>query len=325
VRRNPNYTRDLVARGRSRIGESRDPHSEYHARVPLLSARAVSRVVIVVGLAGFGGCTLKTPFAGLAEARRLAADLESQFTKAADAANRAVMADTDEASDTYARESRDATESVQKTADALASVLNEFGFSEEVNQLADFRAQFTEYRTLDRSILDLAVENTNLKAQRLAFGGAREAADALQDALEAVAPQEPARDVWHVTALAAMAVARVREIQALQAPHIAEADDAAMTALEKRMAAAEGSARKALEGLSGLARPASRPRLAEAKAALDRFMQINAQIITLSRRNSNVRSLALSLNQKRVLTAACEDRLHTLRDSLARRSFAGTR
>jgi hypothetical protein len=38
------------------------------------------------------------------EARRVAADLHVQFTKAADAANRAVMADADEASATAAQE-----------------------------------------------------------------------------------------------------------------------------------------------------------------------------------------------------------------------------
>jgi len=35
--------------------------------------------------------------------------------------------------------------------------------------------------------------------------------------------------------------------------------------------------------------------------------------------------LALSLNQKRALTATCEASLQTLRESLDKRSFAGTR
>jgi hypothetical protein len=128
-----------------------------------------------------------------------------------------------------------------------------------------------------------------------------------------------------VRGLAAAAVTTVREIQVLQAPHIADADDAVMTRMEKRMATSEAAARAALKTLSGLISASSRPRLAAAAAALDRFMELNAQVIALSRRNTNVRSLALSLDQKRPLIAACEQSLHTLRDSLGSRGFTGIR
>jgi hypothetical protein len=118
---------------------------------------------------------------------------------------------------------------------------------------------------------------------------------------------------------------KVREIQVLQAPHIAEADDAAMTRMEKRMATSEAAARRALEKLASLAPRESRPQIIAATAALDRFTGLNAQIVALSRRNSNVRSLALSLGRKRTLTAACEDSLRALRDALAKRGFTATR
>ena len=117
----------------------------------------------------------------------------------------------------------------------------------------------------------------------------------------------------------------VREIQVLQAAHIADADDEAMSRKEKRIASLEASARSALEALGALVQPASRPRLGAATAALDRFMGVNAQIIALSRRNSNVRSLALSLNEKGKLAGACEDSLRALRQALETRGFTGTR
>ena len=117
----------------------------------------------------------------------------------------------------------------------------------------------------------------------------------------------------------------MREIQVVQAPHIAEADDEAMTGMEKRMATAEGVARGALEALATVVPPGSRPQVAAAVAALDRFMAVNAEIVVLSRRNSNVRSLALSLGQKRMLTAQCEETLRALQEALAKRAFGGTR
>jgi hypothetical protein len=54
-------------------------------------------------------------------------------------------------------------------------------------------------------------------------------------------------------------------------------------------------------------------------------MGLNAQIVTLSRRNTNVRSLALSLGQKRMVAAACDDSLRALQDTLSKRGFSATR
>jgi methyl-accepting chemotaxis protein len=261
-------------------------------------------------------------------ARQLAADLSVQFTRASDAANRAVMADTDDTSLAFAKESREAAEAVQKDVGALRPLLESLGFSEETGLLNQFAHRFAEYRTLDQRILDLAVENTNLKAQRLAFGPAQEAADALRDALNAAASaasNADPRDAWHVEALTATAVRTVREIQVLQAPHIANADEAVMTRMEKEMATSETAARKAIEALRPLLPASAQGQLRTAMAALDRFMGLNMQIIALSRRNTNVRSLALSLDEKRTITTSCEESLRALQAALAKRGFTNIR
>jgi hypothetical protein len=153
----------------------------------------------------------------------------------------------------------------------------------------------------------------------------REAADAFRHALEAVVVEAQAEEAWQVQALVATAVADVRQIQVLEAPHIAESEEAAMTALETKAADSEASARHSLEILPGLVKPAAKPQLALATAALDRFTALNTQIVALSRRNSNVRSLALSLGQKRTLTATCEESLRALQDALAKRGFTGSK
>jgi len=272
------------------------------------------------------GCVreLGTTLQRLMEARRLAADLVVQFTQAANATNLAVMADSDEGAATYARESQQKTEAVQKEVDALRPILVDLGYSNESRLLDQFATQFTQLRSLDRSILELAIESTNLKAQRLSFRDAQEAATAFGDAIESAASKAPAPDAWHAKALSAGAVAALRQIQVLQAPHIAEADDEAMTRMEAQMKASADEARSALMALTGLV-PSARSQIAAASAALDRFIDLNAQITELSRRNSNVRSLALSLGQRRKLTAACEDSLRALRDTLEKREFTATR
>lgn len=64
---------------------------------------------------------------------------------------------------------------------------------------------------------------------------------------------------------------------------------------------------------------------ADAVGALDRFTAIHKEIIKLSRRNSEVRSLSLSLGRKRTITAQCEDRLRALEEALAKHQFTATR
>ena len=214
-------------------------------------------IVTIAAIAAIG-CDVNSALERLAQARHLSAELLVQFTKAADAANRAVMADTDEASVAFARDAEQAKQAVQTNIDALQPILLGLNYSEETRLLQEFVTRFAAYQELDRRILGLAVENTNLKAQRLSFGPAQEAADSFRDSLEAVVPLDAAKDTWRVKALVATAVMTVREIQVLQAPHVAEADDAVMTRMEKRMATSEAAARAALATLAPLVQPASR-------------------------------------------------------------------
>ena len=234
------------------------------------------------------------------------------------------MADTDEASIAFAQEANAAKADIQRTIDTLSPLLRELEYTEESRLLLQFTKEFSAYRELDQRILDLAVENTNLKAQRLSFGTAFEAADAFSKALERLASRQ-ASDTWQVKALVATAVGAVREIQALHAPHIAEPTESAMVHFEQRMFRAEEAARGALAALAPLVDGPSRPRLVEATAALDHFITQTHQITQLSRRNTNVRSLALSLTDKRNVTIACEKSLHELRNALAKRSLTGMR
>jgi hypothetical protein len=115
----------------------------------------------------------------------------------------------------------------------------------------------------------------------------------------------------------------VRDIQVFQAPHIAEADDAAMTRMEQEMGRLQAAAGEALSNLSGVVEP--KARLAAASASLERFNDVSRQIVALSRRNSNVRSLALSLREKPVLEAACGGALRSLDEALAKERFSATR
>src|SRR5580765_7755437 len=285
------------------------------------------RAFLVLSAAAAIGCgqeDVNVTLQKVTSARELAAHLTVQFTMASDAANRAVMADTDDASIAFAKESRDAAAAVQKDVDQLHSTLKALDYADEDKILTAFATSFTEYRRLDENVLGLAVENTNLKAQRLAFGPAQDEADKFRDALRALTPASPS-EAWHVLALSATASMTVREIQVLQGPHIADADEAVMTRMEQQMSTSQAAARKALDELRPLVSSASRPQIEAASAALNQFLALNSQLIALSRKNTNVRSLMLSLDEKRKVTLECQEKLRALQSSLAGRGYSGIR
>ncbi len=274
-----------------------------------------------------GGCRggSRPALAQLGEARRLADDLRVELAKTSNASDRAVMADTDEASTAFARDADQAAGTIALDAASLAVRLQDLGYATETRSLEEFRDRFAEFRRVDREVLELAVQNTNLKAQRLAFGPVREAADRFHDALAGAAAAAAAKDRCRVDGLEARAELAVREIQILQAPHIAEAEDATMAKIEKEMAVRQTAARAALELLGRGAGPAVNRQLDAARAALDRFDALSAELVALSRRNSNVRSLALALRRTPALVAACDGSLAQLQDALGKRGFSGTR
>jgi len=286
--------------------------------------RAFLVAVFLASAIGCGREDVNATLQKVARAREVAADLTVKFTMASDAANRAVMADTDDASVAFAKESRESAAAVQTDVEQLRPMLEALGYTDEDSLLTAFATNFAEYRRLDDNVLGLAVENTNLKAQRLAFGPAQDAANDFREALKGLTPATPA-DSWHVAALAANAVMTVREIQVLQGPHIANADAAVMTRMEQQMSTSETAARKALDELRSLVAPASRTKLAAANEALKRFLDLNTQLIALSRRNTNVHSLMLSLDDKRTLTVACQGNLRALQTALSKRGYSGIR
>lgn len=284
-------------------------------------------VAIAITLTATAGCYQGTEpvLERMAKAQQRARDLHVHFTQLADLTDLAVMAHTDDASRGFATQARQNADTVQKDTDALRSILKGLMFSKEISLLDQFEKRFAKYRALNRSILDLSVENTNLKAQRLSIGPAQDAVEAFRVALEKVASSAPPNDACRVNALAASALAAIREIQILEAPHIIEASDAEMTRIEEKMSASENAAKNALMMLATVVPDPTRAQVAASQAALIKYLDLHNQLIALSRRNSNVRSLAMAFGELRLLNAGCEDDLRALQDAIDKRGLAATR
>jgi hypothetical protein len=252
--------------------------------------------------------------------------LRLALAQASEAEKSAVMATTDQESQSFADQARAQVATVERGRQELEVLLQTGGTRTEQDLLAQFSQAFTEFRRIDKDLLDMAVQNTNLKAYALAFGPATEVLNEMDAALSRIVAQNASStspEARQVMQLADDARIRVLRIQTLLAPHIAEESDQKMDELEARMAQEDLEIRKDLEGLSALLKPGGSPDLEAAASRYATFNGIKAQIIKLSRANTNVRSLALSLNQKRKVMLMCQDALTALEQAIQQEPIPG--
>ena len=149
-----------------------------HQRLGLVTGRRRGSAITHLALVVFGlvvtsttsGCSRESALYRLAEAQRLSADLAVEFTKGSDAANRAVMADTDDASADFARQAEQAAQRVRRSADALRPLLVDLGYAEETGLLEEFGRRFDEYRAcmkVDVEIVQLSRCDSNVRSLAL--------------------------------------------------------------------------------------------------------------------------------------------------------------
>src|SRR5262245_41377141 len=93
----------------------------------------------------------------MVEARTLVGDIRADFLMAVDRSSQAVMAETDESSTSAKHEAEDARASIEKKVDRLEAILKSLDFEDGRRAVEGFKAQYDEYKTLDDTILSLAV------------------------------------------------------------------------------------------------------------------------------------------------------------------------
>jgi hypothetical protein len=168
-----------------------------------------------------------------ANVQRIDEDLLA-LASAAEAEKSAVMAATDQESQNDADQARTATALAETKRRQLGQMLDTGGSQHDKDLFAQFSRAFTDLQRIDNDLLALAVKKTNVKAYGMAFGPAADAVNQMSDALSRIAAKSATSNDAAVLAL--RAETGVLRLQALLAPHIAEASDARMDELEARMA-----------------------------------------------------------------------------------------
>jgi len=254
----------------------------------------------------------------------LVSRLQVALASASEAERSAVLATTDADSQAFADQARAALAEVERARADLAPLVARADLGRERALLDRFAGEFGGLRRGAEEVLGLAVRNTNLKAYALAYGPAAQAVGALDGALARLAERRQGapegRAVGHLAARARISALKV---QVLLPPHIAEESAQEMDRLEAAMAAEARQAGQALERLAAIPGAVGDPDLAAARAAWATFLEVEARILALSRENTNVTSLALSLNQQRKAMAVCVEALLALQQAVLEEPIAG--
>ena len=265
-------------------------------------------------------------YKNIVEKREILSQMRDNLHKSVEMEKNAVMALTDEESREFADQSLAASEVVEQNRKQLSSLIDAAPLQDERNLIIEFNNCWTELRKLDQVILELAVQNTNLKAASLSREKGTEAMQRFEHALNDVLKSySRTRDEGRVARLIFHAITAGLKIHNLHSFHIAEASDEKMDQLEMQMKTEENEASKSLNELASIVGEKSRHVLMRAKTAFSEFMEVTAEVIKLSRQNTNIKSLELSLGKTRKVTAQCDEILAAFQEAVQGRSFKATR
>jgi len=254
----------------------------------------------------------------------LVSRMQSTLASASEAEKSAVLAITDQNSQTYAGQARTATAEVEQARRELSDLLKTGGTQVEKELFNQFSELFAKFQSIDNNLLDLAVKNTNIKAYSLAFGPAAATLNEMNAALSrlvvlnAGSPKEK-----QVMLLAYGTEISGLSLQTLIPPHIAEESDQKMDELEALISKEDKQILKNLDELTALRNLKQKTILATAVSSYAQFSKIKTQILALSRENTNIKSLSISLSQKRKVMFLCQDTLNKLQKAIMEEPIAG--
>jgi len=306
--------------------------------MPFFNARWRSALLLGVGISAglllfaliqiFYGrhVLLESTFGKIIQENEIVSQMRIDLLKSVEMEKNAVMAVTDDESRNFAGQSLAASAAVEKNLELLNSLIKAAPRQTEQKLIADFSDCWTEFRRLDQEILDLAVQNTNLKAASLSREKGSETIERIENILKNVmsAYAGSGKDS-RVTRLSYRIINTALKIQILHSAHIAESSDLKMDQLEAKIKSEESEAAKCLHELDEIVDQQNRNGLLQAKDAFSEFNRVTAAVVQLSRQNSNIKSLELSLSKKRKATIICDEILAAFQESVQKRSFPATK
>ena len=287
---------------------------------------ATCRLLVLGLLFGCSGQDFQANLHALLEKQHLAAQLQQSLLAASDGANKSLLAPDEEAASQQAASAKAAFEAGAQQLQSLSALIEKGKNPKEIDAVKPVIEDFKELGAAYAALHALVARNTNVRAARLSRHEAAQAVNRLRQALAPVlaAPDCPA------AAQALRAIAAAQAILILHPLHIDERSAAGMDALEAAMNQDDHEARAALADLAGLAAPsggdgAETQAVKAAQAAYEAFWTVHTTILGLSRENSNIEAIALSMGRKQLLQAKIQTDLAAQAAVIDEKQFTATR
>jgi hypothetical protein len=295
--------------------EDNSRKNAFFAFLPWTLTLAVLAVVSLL-LVDYYGVNFN-PFETQFKKAELLSEMKIHFLEAVEAEKNAVLAITDEASEDFAAQARQAAGLVEDSRKEIESIIYREKLPQETDMINEFNICWGQYRKLDDTILGLAVQNTNIKAQKISATQCAQEMERFEESLNRLIRRNmPGGRCNQAAMLSYEALTASLKVFALHKPHIEEADDRAMDQIEQRIKSYHESARKALESLRHLADVSDEGDLKTAEIAYARFMDLTGEVLRLSRMNTDIKSAELSLGKKRLIVAQCQEILTSLQQTV---------
>ena len=257
---------------------------------------------------------------------RLVSEMRVKLNASVEAEKSAVLADTDDASHANADKALQLSDDVEDARLKIGVLIEGEKMGREVDLFREFSACWERFRQIDQELLPLSVLNTNLKAYELSFDSAQKAVKQLEESLCDLMNSDDSYDKsCGIIRLSQRTLSAALKIHALQSPHIAESRQEKMDEIETTIQMQDALINRSLDALLFLMNPKSKPLIEAVGAAYAEFWRINTEVMKLSRQNDNVRSLALSLGQKRKTTVQCQEILAALEETIQSKVYKATR
>jgi len=267
-----------------------------------------SRTVAALVFVALAACNSEPSLVRQTRKAQLVIAIRQTLLESVEAEKSAVLATTDEESIARAQDAQRSTAEINRLRSELGPLIAADARPEEVDKLAAFDAGWTELEAVDQRLLALAVANTNLKATQLS---AREGGNALNRFVDVLVDmQRTTNEPDALRTLSQASVAALR-VQPLLLVHIPMADAADMTRVEQQIHELSDEVDRNLATIRRDAQP-SPAQIEQASQAWADFQRVAADVLRLSRENTNVISFDVSIHEKHDKTKQCVSALSAL-------------
>ena len=298
------------------------------SKMLLLTSILIATIVVVAWVAVDRLAAVNVQVRQLVDATfmklNLTSDVHVKLLASIRAQKNAVLSPDDEVCKVFAAASRASLVEARDTLGRLKELVFKDGIEGQTSTVEDCIKTFDKVEEVNGSVLDLAVQNTNIKARKLLGNEIQRQVEVLETRLQAWVEEASSK-----SEIDAEIMTRMKTLYELQdhlmgilpnaMKHINSSTEEEMITFEKKLSDLQDRIQLGLLVASG----GDGPSQVDARNRLNDIKTTLASLIALSRLDTNNRSAAMSLNAARVAADECVKRILKLDELFSKEAKAG--